>query len=271
MLQQEIESKKLDQNHVFYRCLKNALEFAQKSSNPREQFTHDETVNTYMETLEFHRKAKTMNLLRGPGHRNQGRGGTFQFNWKDWNLPFVPSKTTRDKNKAGYTTRNGIIKSLLVAYLLLSQLEDSEVQPLLQSSSLLVIPAALATDGMSLKPGLQFDRRVKELVGLLFPVSVTYAKENCFPDPRFLRESFVVEANALVVTTLDNKLSLPVGNDYTCKKTDGNAIKNRIERRVKQLQICLHCLMGVSTETSMNVIVSSGDACSSYCEGTKQN
>ena len=208
MLQQEIESKKLERNHIFYRCLKNALEFAQKSSNPREQFQHDGTIKTYMETLEFHGKPKTMNLLRGPGHRNQGRGGTFQFNWKDWNLPFIPSKTTRDKNKAGYTTRNGIIKSLLIAYLLLAQLEDSEVQPLLQSSSLLLIPAALATDGMSLKPGLQFDRRLKELVGLLFPVTLAFPKENPLPDPSFLHDSFVVEANALVVTALDNKLQI---------------------------------------------------------------
>lgn len=268
MLQQEIESKKLDQDHIFYRCLKSALEFAQKSSDPRKQFKHDVTVSTYMETREFHGKPKTMNLLRGPGHRNQGRGGTFQFNWKDWNLPFVPSKTTRDKNKAGYTTRNGVIKSLLVAYLLLSKLEDSGVQPLVHSSSLLLIPTALATDGLSLKPGLQFDRRVKELVGLLFPVSFTYVKENPVPDPSFLRGSFIVEANALILTTLDNKLSLPVGNDYICKKNDGNAVKDRIETRVKQLQICLRCLL-TATETCMNVITSSGDFCSSYCEGTK--
>ena len=268
MLQQEIESKKLDQDHIFYKCLKNALEFAQKSSNPREQFKHDESVNTYIETLEFHGKPKTMNLLRGPGHRKQGRGGTFQFDWKDWNLPFVPSKTTRDKNKAGYSTRNGVIKSLLVSYLLLSQLEDSGVQPLLKNSSLHLIPAALATDGMSIKPGLQFDGRVKELVGLIFPVSATYVKENPVPNPSFLRESFVVEANAMILTTVDNKLSLPVGNDYTCKKTDGNSVKNKIETRVKQIQICLRCLL-TSTDTCMNVISSSGDVCSSFCEGKK--
>lgn len=90
-----------------------------------------------------------MNFSGGPVHRNQGRGRTFQFNWKDWNLPFVPSKTTRDKNKAGYTTRNGIIKRLLVAYLLLSKLEDSGVQHLLKSSTSLLIPTELATDGLS--------------------------------------------------------------------------------------------------------------------------
>ena len=47
------------------------------SSEPRTQFSHDDKVNTFMETLEFHGKAKTMNLLRGPGDLNQGRGGTF--------------------------------------------------------------------------------------------------------------------------------------------------------------------------------------------------
>ena len=192
LLQQEIESKKLDQDHVFYRCLKNALEFA--------QFKHDESVNTYMKTLEFHGKPKRSD------HRTQGSGGTFQFNWKDWNLPFVPSKTTRDKNKAGYTTRNGVIKSLLVCYLLLSQLEDSGVQPLLKNSGLHFIPVAIATDGMSIKPGLQFDGRVKELVGLIFPVSATHVKKDPVPDPSFLRESFVVETNAMILTTVDNKL-----------------------------------------------------------------
>lgn len=68
MLQQEIESKKLDRGHIFYKCLENSLRFAQTSSDPRSQFSHDDTVKTFMETLEFHGKAKTMKLLRGPGH-----------------------------------------------------------------------------------------------------------------------------------------------------------------------------------------------------------
>ncbi|KAL9977906.1 hypothetical protein ACROYT_G015369 [Oculina patagonica] len=82
--------------------------------------------------------------------------------------------------------------------------------------------------GMNSKPGLQFYGRVKELVGLIFPVNATYVKE----DPSFLCDSFVVEANAIILTTVDNKLSLPVGSDYTCKKTDGDTAKNRIETRL---------------------------------------
>ena len=266
MLQKEIESHKLHSSHIFYKCLENALRFARMSSEPRSQFSHDDTVNTFMETLEFHGKAKTMNLLRGPGHLNQGRGGTFEFNWKDWNFPFVPSKTTRDKNKAGYTTRNGIIKSLLVAYLLLAQLKESHVKPILENPTIFLIPCTLATDGLSLKPGLQFDRRLKELVGLVFPVTHRYVKDNAEPDPTVLRDSFVVEANAVVITTLDNKLSLPVGNGYNSKKVDGDAAKSRVMTRAKQLQICLNCLF-TFTETQMNVITSSGDECVSHCEG----
>lgn len=85
MLQQEVKSKKLGRNHVFYNCLKGALEFASKFSNPQEQFCHDEMVQTDVEILEI--------------HTNPGRNRAFQFDWKDWNLPFVPSKTTRDKTK----------------------------------------------------------------------------------------------------------------------------------------------------------------------------
>ena len=136
----------------------------------------------------------------------------------------------------------------------------------MENPTIFLIPCTLATDGLSLKPGLQFDRRLKELVGLVFPVTHRYVKDNAEPDPTVLRDSFVVEANAVVIATLDNKLSLPVGNDYNSKKVDGDAAKSRVMTRAKQLQICLNCLF-TFTETQMNVITSSGDECVSHCEG----
>lgn len=149
-LQQEIQSGNLPRHHIFYKVLRNALEFAQKSSDPRKQFTHDKDVTLFSETLAFHGKDKVMNLLRGAGFHGQQKGGTFEFKWKNWNLPFVPSKSTRSKDKAGYTTKNGIIKSLLISYLLLAQLEESGVQPLIDNPNLRVIPVCLATDGMKI-------------------------------------------------------------------------------------------------------------------------
>lgn len=265
-LQQEIQSGNLPRQHIFYKVLRNALEFAQKSSDPRKQFTHDNDVTLFSETLAFHGKDKVMNLLRGAGFHGQQKGGTFEFKWENWNLPFVPSKSTRSKEKAGYTTKDGIIKSLLISYLLLAQLEESGVHPLIDQPHLRVIPVCLATDGMSIKPGLQFDTRVKELVGLLFPVDLEYVKATPSPDPGTLKVSFVTEVNCEIITSLDSNLSLPVGLEFTGKRVSGEDVAERIMKRVAQLQICLRCLMQHTT-TTMNVIDTSGECCRNRCEG----
>jgi len=259
-LQQEIQSGNLPRNHIFYKVLRNALEFAQKSSDPRKQFTYDKDVTLFTETLAFHGKDKVMNLLHGAGFDGKQKGGTFNFNWENWNLPFVPSKSTRSKDKAGYTTKDGIIKSLLISYLLLAQLEESGVQPLIDQPHLRVIPVCLATDGMSIKPALQFDTCVKELVGLLFPVDLEYVKANPSPDSRTLKVSLVTEVNCEIITSLDNNLSLPVSLEFKGKCISGEDVAERIMKRVTQLQICLRCLMRHTT-TTMNVIDTSGECC----------
>ena len=81
-----------------------------------------------------------------------------------------------------------------------------------------MIPVCLATDGMSIKPGLQFDTRIKELVGLLFPVDLEYVESTPSPDPATLKGSFVTEVNCEIITSLDNNLSLPVGLEFTGKR-----------------------------------------------------
>lgn len=58
-------------------------------------------------------------------------------------------------------------------------------------------------------------------------------KENFVFNLSFFREFFVVEANVMILIIVDNKLSLFVGNDYICKKIDGNSVKNKIEIYVK--------------------------------------
>lgn len=52
MLQQEIEAKKLGRDHIFYKCVKNALEFAKKSSNPREQFQQFHDISSGSQLCE---------------------------------------------------------------------------------------------------------------------------------------------------------------------------------------------------------------------------
>lgn len=134
-------------------------------------------------------------------------------------------------------------------------------------SDLSIIPVSLASDGMSIKPSLQFDTHLKNLVGLLFPVDLNYVKANPSPDPATLKSSFVTEVNCEIITSLDNNLSLPVGIEYTGKRVFGDDIAERIQKRITQLQICLRCLM----QSTPNVIASSGECCSSRCEGTCQD
>lgn len=57
-----------------------------------------------------------MNLLRGPGFLDTGKGGKKQFDWSRWNWP-LPGKTTRRKHKGGHTTDSGIHKHLLQSFL----------------------------------------------------------------------------------------------------------------------------------------------------------
>ena len=266
-LQREIQSGNLPRGHIFYKMLANALEFAQMSGDPRAQFSHNKDVTLFTETLAFHGKDRVMNLLRGPGFKGQQKGGKYSFHWNDWNLPFVPSKSTRNKEKAGYTTKSGIIKSLLITFLLIAQLEESNVVPLVDLPSLRAIPVSFATDGIAIKPGLQFDTRVKNLVGLLFPVDLDYVKMNPSPEPESLKTAFVTEVNCENVTSLDNRLSLPVGLEYSGKRVSGDDKADRINKRVKQLQICLRCLMQ-DIPTEMNVITNLGESCISHCSGT---
>lgn len=264
--QREVETGKLQRDHIFYKAVKNALEFATKIGTPTEQFQHDSTIQLFSESLEFSGKAKTMNLLRGPGFSGQKSGGKFTFDWKNWNFPFIPGKTTRAKCKGGYTTRNGIQKSLLESFPLIASSEESTVCPIISQSSLKLIPVSYATDGMSLKPGLQFDSRLKELVGLLFPVNLAYVQAHPKPDPQMLKKSFVTEADAVVLTTLDGKLSLPVGNSLKGKSLTGQSVFEKVTKEVKQIQICLLCFQRYSRQTQ-NVISSAEDICCSTYRG----
>ena len=153
-----------------------------------------------------------------------------------------------------------------MSYLLIAQLEESGVNLLIEGPHLCIILVSRATDGMNIKPGLQFDTRFKTLVGLLFPANLDYVKTNPSPDPATLKASFVTNVKCGIITSLDNNLSLPVGIEHTGKRVSGEDTADRIQKRVTQLQICLQCLMH-STPTDMNVIVGSGECCSSRCEG----
>ena len=98
-LQRELQTGNLTKEHIFYKVIKNALEFAQKSGDARQQFSHDKDVILFTETLAYHGHDKIMNLLRGPGFKGQKKGGTYDFRWSDWNFHSFPQRRREAKRR----------------------------------------------------------------------------------------------------------------------------------------------------------------------------
>ena len=83
-LHQQVMTGKLSRDHIFYKYLKKVLDFAEhcQSSNAGE-FSwagEDSSVVDFFCSVLHHGKAKTYNLLRGPGFFELGRGSLTGFN-----------------------------------------------------------------------------------------------------------------------------------------------------------------------------------------------
>lgn len=155
-----------------------------------------------------------------------------------------PSETCILKNQAVYTPDSGVIKPLSLGNIDL--LKNSEAQPLINNKHLKVIPCVLANDGTALKPAIEFDARLKENVGLQFPVDMEYVRTPN-PSPEFLKENIVTEALVSSMTSLDNFCLQPVAVNYAtqCGKT-GQAMSSLFEEQIISLEVCHECLKHAS-------------------------
>lgn len=116
-----------------------------------------------------------MNFIRGPMNLGDGRHSHINKELdKKMNLG-GPSESLIQKSQAGYTPDSGVIKPLSLAHVEL--LKNSGAKPLIETPNVIAIPCALANDGTALKPAIEFDARIKENVGLTFPVDLDYVKK----------------------------------------------------------------------------------------------
>ena len=97
---------------------------------------------------------------------------------------------------------------------------------MISNSKPIVFSCCSNNDGTALKASVEFDPVTKRNFELTVPVDLNFVKEHDPPDPKMLKELIVTEAIVSSITTLDNKVSLPVSVDYTTK-----AEKNR-ERNI---------------------------------------
>ncbi|KAI8522267.1 hypothetical protein Bbelb_020210 [Branchiostoma belcheri] len=231
----------LPQDRIFYKWLSGNLEYL-LNENPQ-QFEWDEEVVEFYRSLKYHGGERTLNLLRGPMHLGQGRGGTKDPASAKMNLG-GPSRVTVAKKNAGYTTRN--------------------VVPLIDNPTVKVIPVVMQGDGTALKPAIQFDPLTKTNVGLTFPVDLEYVKTNQEPDLKVLEEKIVSEAHVMLLYSLDGNLSMPVAVDYLAKKgKTGEVMQQMFASRVKTVQVCRRCLQRAQVK---ELIVEDVPGCVSHCD-----
>ena len=72
-----------------------------------------------------------------------------------------------------------------------------------------------------MKPGLQFDRRQKKVVGLVNPLEPRMSTENTIPGSKEIKDKIIRSAEVIYATTLDNGASIVVGVWYRLKSVSG--------------------------------------------------
>ena len=86
---------------------------------------------------------------------------------------------------------------------------------MISKSKLIVFACCYNNDRTALKASVVFDP-VRN-IGLTVPVDLNFVKEHDPLDPKMLKELIVTEVVVGSISTLDNKVSLPVSVNYTTK------------------------------------------------------
>ena len=114
-------------------------------------------------------------------------------------------------------TQSGVVKRLLCTALELasSSSRSDVVQPcVVETPVVKSFAIALENDGTALKPSIQYD---EQLVGLQERADFAFVKSNPNPTSQYLHSNVVTEANVSFISTLDNKVSIPVGVRFVPK------------------------------------------------------
>lgn len=211
-------------------------------------------------------KSRTFNFVRGPGGLNASKDkGTWKsdkrVDFSRFGIP-LPSKRTVRRNKPGYSMASGIIMNLLMSILKIADSQNAGCY--VNNSAIKAIAISLTRDGLGLKPSLEFDERRKVLVGSTKKIDIDYIKKNPVPDPSELEKSMIKDADISVVTTLDRKISLPVGVYYEAADQTGEEVLAEVEEIAGKLQTCLTCLETQAKSSNSILVYNSG--CTSRCE-----
>ena len=220
----------------------------------KSQFKWDRDLVLFFRTLKRLGGKKVIRFLRGPGFLGKGRGAQYkEFDIAAFNIP-IPSLETTYKQGSGYTTNSGTIRVYLNAALDLAV--QNKVPRLVDSDSLCVIPVVLSSDATGVKPGCQRDVIQNQLIGATEVIDINYIKTNPKPDAHQLKQMLIREAAVGVVTTMDDKVKLPVSLDLQATSYTYDNLKEKVFLRSTEVQTCKGCINVASPEA-----VLTGDQC----------
>ena len=258
MLESLIRKNVISRTGILYKQLRDVLS---QRINPLHEYDND--VIEYHNSIAYLGGGRTANFVRGPMAAGCGKKGSSGIDQRNIHMNLGgPSATTRLKHQAGYTTKSGVNHPLSVCHYNLCQNDPSYI---IDNAVVSVIPIVLSNDGNQLKAAMEFDERLKRIIGLDFDVDLEYIKKNPIPSPSMLKEHLVVEVVISSLTTLDNKISVPCITEYVPKsgKTGENLTKN-FTNIIKTVQCCLACTQGASSDEHVYTYMDTG--CSSLCQ-----
>ena len=113
---------------------------------------------------------------------------------------------------------------------------------------------SLASDGTALKPGLEYDPRQKQVIGLTHKVDEKFVKKHPLPDPEKIKTNLITSADVTIATSLDNGAAMPVAVFFRPKSVTGEEIFSSMKDSIRTVQTCENCL---KVQRSVKHIVSS--------------
>ena len=204
----------IPKDHIFYRYLSDVLEMY---LNPDHKY-HPDVLEFFSTTMCLGGK-RTFNIIRRSMRYGQDSGFWDKENVGKNKMNLGgPSKSSCESRKTPFTTKSGIIKCLsLLRYKLMNCGSDDSPDPIINNKNLLVYPCVYSNDGTALKPAVEFDGVSKTNIGLSVTADMDFIKANTPPDPKMLSDLIINEAAVGNITSLDNKMSLPVSVAYSTK------------------------------------------------------
>ena len=174
------------------------------------------------------------------------------------------------RQNTAFICKSGMLSSLSLLQLMVSSHDPDEgPKPLISNSKLTVFACCYSSNRTAFKASVEFDPVTKRSIGLIVPVDQNFVKEHDPADPKMLKELIMTETVVGSITTLDNKVSLPVSVHYTAKaEKTGENMEEMFTKHVKTLQMCKS-----STEEAeaSNLIIEASPVCESYCKSCYKN